>query len=211
MTTTNLETPIFEFTGNHLCLDFANTLSNRTSTPRERLNRYDDLVRWSREAGILAENDAQRLHAEATQRPEEAEQVLRQAIELREAMYRIFSAHTSDTEADERDLAMLNSMFARAMTRACLHNNGKSFVLDWSWNREQEPVALDRMLWSIARSMAELLTSEALEFVRMCAADDCGWLFLDTSKNHSRRWCDMKSCGNRAKARKYYKKVQTGE
>lgn len=210
MTTTNLETPVFEFTGNHLCLDFANTLNNRiSSTPRELLNSYDDLVHWSREAGILSENDAQRLRAKARQRPEEAERVLRQTIELREAMYRIFSAHVSDTEADERDLATLNTTLTQAMARASVHSNGlQGFV--WDWDGSHEHVALDRMLWSIARSMAELLTSEALESVRMCAADDCGWLFLDTSKNHSRRWCDMKSCGNRAKARKYYKK-QTAE
>lgn len=211
MATTNLETPVFEFTGNHLCLDFANTLNNRiSSTPRERLNRYNDLVHWSREAGILSENDAQRLRAEATQRTEEAERVLRQAIELREAMYRIFSAHTSDTEADERDLATLNTMLTKAMASASVHSNGKQGFA-WDWNEGHEHAALDRMLWSIARLMAELLTSTELEFVRMCAADDCGWLFLDTSKNHSRRWCDMKSCGNRAKARKYYKKGQGSE
>jgi predicted RNA-binding Zn ribbon-like protein len=211
VTITKVEVSAFEFTGNHLCLDFANTVNERTSsTPRELLNSYDDLVRWSQEAGILSEDDAQRLHAAATQHPEEAEQVLQQALELREAIYRIFSAHISDTEAHEDDLATLNRMLTQAMARASVHSNGKQGFA-WDWDESQELVALDRMLWSIVRSVAELLTSEALEFVRMCAADYCGWLFLDTSKNHSRRWCDMKGCGNRAKARKYYKKGQTGE
>ena len=207
MTTTKLEASTFEFTGNHICLDFTNTLHNRFNTPRELLNGYADLVRWSQEAAILSDDEAQQLRAAATHSAGAAEQVLQQAIELREAMYRIFSSHISHTEADTDDLAMLNRMFVKAMTKASIHNNGKGFV--WDWSRESRH--FDRMLWPIARSMSELLTSDTLESVRMCAADDCGWLFLDTSKNHSRRWCDMKSCGNRAKARKYYKKGQTGE
>ena len=210
MTITKVEISAFEFTGNHRCLDFTNTVNERTGTPRELLNSYDDLVRWSQEAGILSEDEAQRLRGEATRRPEEAEQVLQQAIELREAMYRIFSAPISDTEAHEDDLATLNTMLTKAMARASVPSDGKQGFV-WDWNGGHEHVALDRMLWSIARSMAELLTSDALEFVRMCAAHDCGWLFLDTSKNHSRRWCDMKGCGNRAKARKYYKKGQATE
>ena len=209
MTTTKLETSVFEFTGNHVCLDFTNTVNDRVSTPRELLNSYDDLMRWSEEADILSEDDAHRLRAEAAHHPAEAEQVLQQAIALREAIYRILSAHISDTEAGKGDLVTLNSILARAMTSTCIRNNGKGFAWDWDWSHQS--VTLDRMLWSIARSMADLLTSAELESVRMCAAEDCGWLFLDTSKNHSRRWCDMKGCGNRAKARKYYKKVQMAE
>ena len=204
--TKQMEIPasMFDFSGNYLCLDFANTLQDRFSSPGELLNSYDDLVQWGQEAGILSEDEAVQLRAEATRHPEEAESVRQQAITLREAMYRIFYARLHDVSPEEGDLATLNAMLARAMTKASIHSSGNGFA--WDWN--SDTVELERINWPIARSAAELLTTEELESVRMCAAEDCGWLFLDTSKNHTRRWCDMKSCGNRAKARKHYKKVQ---
>lgn len=199
-----MQAATFDFTGNYLCLDFSNTLHDRSTTPRESLNSYDDFVQWGQEAGILAENEATRLRAEATRHPNEAEHVRQQAITLREAIFRIFYARLHDALPEENDLATLNAMLARAMTRASIHSTGNGFAWDWSGDDGE----LERIYWPIARSAAELLTAEALESVRMCAAEDCGWLFLDTSKNHTRRWCDMKSCGNRAKARKHYKKAQ---
>ena len=65
---------------------------------------------------------------------------------------------------------------------------------------------LDRVTWWVARSAAELMTSPDLPFVRECASYDCGWLFMDTTKNRSRRWCDMSTCGNRAKGRRHYER-----
>ena len=199
-----VQTTTFDFSGNYLCLDFSNTLNDRFSTPSELLNRYDELVQWGQEAGILSEGEATRLRAEATRHPEKAEYVRQQAITLREAIFRIFYARLHDALPKESDLATLNAMLARAMIKASVHSNGDGFVWDWS----SDDVELERILWPVVRSAAELLTGGELESVRMCAAEDCGWLFLDTSKNHTRRWCDMKSCGNRAKARKHYKKVQ---
>lgn len=199
-----VQTTTFDFSGNYLCLDFSNTLNDRFSTPSELLNRYDELVQWGQEAGILSEGEATRLRAEATRHPEKAEYVHQQAITLREAIFRIFYARLHDALPEESDLATLNAMLARAMIKASVHSNGDGFVWDWS----SDDVELERILWPVVRSAAELLTGGELESVRMCAAEDCGWLFLDTSKNHTRRWCDMKSCGNRAKARKHYKKVQ---
>ena len=204
--TKQIEIPasMFDFSGNYLCLDFTNTLNDRFSTPGELLNRYDDLVQWGQEADILSEDEAVQLRAEATRHPEEAERTLQQAIALREAMYRIFYARLHDVSPEESDLATLNAMLACAMTKASIHSSGNGFA--WDWN--SDTVELERIYWPVARSAAELLTEEELDAVRMCAAEDCGWLFLDTSKNHTRRWCDMKSCGNRAKARKHYKKAQ---
>jgi predicted RNA-binding Zn ribbon-like protein len=204
--TKQIEIPasMFDFSGNYLCLDFVNTLQDRFSTPGELLNRYDDLVQWGQEADILSEDEAVQLRAEATRHPDEAGSVRQQAITLREAIYRIFYARLHDVSPEESDLATLNAMLARAMTKASIHSSGNGFA--WDWNSDD--IELERIYWPIVRSAAELLTAEELESVRMCAAEDCGWLFLDTSKNHTRRWCDMKSCGNRAKARKHYKKAQ---
>ena len=206
MAETEIQTSLFEFTGNHLCLDFTNTVQDRSTSPRELLNSYNDLVLWSQEAQILTEGEAWQLREEAKRRRKEAGVVLQRAIDLREALYRIFLAVARGSSPEKSELSTLNTEFSEAMRRACIVPGKDSFTLDWT-DKEK---ALDRMLWTIARSAADLLTSEGLDDVRVCAADDCRWLFLDTSKNHSRRWCDMKSCRNRAKARKHYtQKKQT--
>src|SRR5207302_22567 len=73
-----------------------------------------------------------------------------------------------------------------------------------------EEETLDRMLWPVIRSAADLLVSGEAQRVRRCASETCDWLFLDTSRNHSRRWCDMSGCGNRAKARRHYARAKAG-
>jgi len=204
---TEIQAPIFEFTGNHVCLDFINTVQDRSTSPRELLNSYNDLVTWSQEAHILTENEARQLQEEATQRTTEAAVVLQKAIHLREALYHILLAFIMGSSAQEADVVTFNALLSEAMARACLVPKESGFAWDWS-NKEK---ALGRMLWPLVRSAADLLTSEKLDDVRVCASEDCMWMFLDTSKNHSRRWCDMKSCGNRAKVRKHYsQKKQTG-
>jgi predicted RNA-binding Zn ribbon-like protein len=197
------QTSVFELTGNRLCLDFVNTLNDRLAdSPRELLNNYADLVLWSQEAQIVTGNDAQQLLAEAARHPRDASAVLERAIVLREAIYHIFLATADHKSPAETDLSLLNAAVAEAMTHACIVPKTEGF--SWDWTDKEK--ALDRMLWQVARSAADLLTSDELDAVRVCAAEDCDWLFLDTSKNHSRRWCDMKSCGNRAKARRHYVK-----
>lgn len=200
MVETEIQAPNFEFTGNHLCLDFTNAVQDRFTSPRELLNSYSDLLLWSQGAQILTEGEAKRLREEAARHTREAKAVLQRALDLREALYRIFFAVARDSSPAQADLHTLNTEFSEAMSQACIVPAKDSFALDWT-GKEQ---ALDRMLWTIAHSAADLLTSEGLDDVRVCAAEDCNWLFLDTSKNHSRRWCDMKSCGNRAKVRKHY-------
>lgn len=194
----------FEFTGVRLCLDFANTLSDRAlEEPREHLNTYADLLAWSVQANILEHEQAQRLQHKAEQHPAEAEAVLQRAIELREAIYRIYSAIAEEETSAEADLLLLSNHYAEAMQHGRLLPSTTPFT--WSWASID---ALDRMLWPVAQSAVEVLTSDEVHSVRVCAADDCQWLFLDTSKNHSRRWCDMKSCGNRAKARRFYQRTR---
>ncbi len=193
---------VFEFSGGKLCLDFANTVSNHTpDRPGERLTSYARLVSWGRQAGVLTEEQAQRLLKESARRPAEAASTVEWAITLREAIYRIFSAVAAGRPPEASDLAVFNAALkAMAMSQIIQANDG--FV--WTWKEDEE--ALDRMVWPVVRSAAELLTSQELPLVRECASDTCGWLFIDNSRNHSRRWCDMKSCGNRAKVRRYYQR-----
>ena len=200
MAKTETQAAIFEFTGNRLCLDFINTLQDRATSPGELLKSYKDLVSWARQGQLLTDDEAQHLRQEGTRRGKAAKAVLQEAIDLRETMYRIFFALVEDASPARDDLLALNAGLAKAMSQVCIVPTQGGFAWDWQ-NKEK---ALDCMLWPVIRSASDLLTSRELEDVRVCAADDCNWLFLDTSKNHTRRWCDMKSCGNRAKARKHY-------
>ena len=194
------EPSTFDLSGGVLCLDFANTVSDRPQPqPVEHLSRYVDLVSWGRQAGVLADDRAQRLVEATARRPGQAEAVLARAVALREAIYGIFLAVAKDVAWAKGDLAALNVALADALSRARIVPSGDSFVWDWA----QDPAALDPMLWPVARSAADLLTSGDLAAVRVCPGSDCRWLFVDQSRNGSRRWCDMKVCGNRAKARRF--------
>jgi predicted RNA-binding Zn ribbon-like protein len=187
--------------GGRLCLDFANTVDGRSGDhPVQYLSGYSDLVRWSVRTDVLAEEQAARLLARAAQSPEAGEAVFRHALALREALYRVFAATLAGQHPAAADLEAVNAILADAMSRARLDWAGGT--LTWGW--PDESGALDRMLWPIVRSAAELLTSPDLARVRECPGADCDWLFLDTSKNHSRQWCAMDTCGNRAKARRHY-------
>ncbi len=201
MSIESLRTPEFDLDANHLCLDFANTLDNRfQAVPIELLNSYRDLVAWNWQEGTLTDEEAQRLLDTARRNPEEAVRALHEAIEVREAIFRIFQAVVEGRPPESADLLLLNAALSRAMVHACVAPRGNAFA--WGWVPGGD--APDRALWPVVRAAADLLTSPELHCVRMCAADDCAWLFLDTSKNHSRRWCNMKTCGNRAKVRRHY-------
>jgi predicted RNA-binding Zn ribbon-like protein len=189
----------------HLGLGFANTLGNRlTGHAVERLNSYGDLVAWAREQGMLSAPEAEQLAQEAVRRPVEAASTLARALVLREAIYRIFSAVAGERSPAAADMMTLNIALAGAL--AVLHIVATEHGFAWAWSRGGE--GLDRVLWPVILSTVNLLTSNALRAVRECAAPNCGWLFLDTTRNRSRRWCDMMVCGNRAKARRHYERTK---
>jgi predicted RNA-binding Zn ribbon-like protein len=205
MSTAEAGKKTFILLGGQVCLDFANTVGDHAAeNPYENLKSYADLVSWGRQAGLVTERGARLLLREAENRPREASAVWRRAIALREAIYRIFSAIGSGQSPERDDLATLNAELSRAMQRAQVVPTPDGFVWDWSVREEEE--ALDRVLWPVARSAADLLVSGDLGRVRECADEVCGWLFIDMSKNRSRRWCDMKDCGNQAKSRRHYER-----
>jgi predicted RNA-binding Zn ribbon-like protein len=203
ITQMQLSLRVFEFVGNNQSLDFTNTLNDRLdATPTELLNGYNDLVAWSRQAGIVTDEQERLLREEAARYPAEAHAVLQQAIAVREILFRIFFSIASGSEPQDADISLLNTALSQAMSKACIVGKDGAFV--WEWNARDND--LQRILWPIVRSAADLLTSGDLSATRTCAADDCGWLFLDTSKNKSRRWCNMKTCGNRTKVSRHYER-----
>jgi predicted RNA-binding Zn ribbon-like protein len=198
----------FEFVAGRVCLDFANTVGGmRPTAPREHLLAYEDLVRWSREAGIVSDAQARRLRAAAARDPEAADRALRRARDLREAIYRAFEAASRGRPASDDDVAVLNRELCRAASCRRLVRQGKGFAIAWP-----DDDALDGVLRPVATSAAELLASpDDLARVHLCGAsefDDCSWLFVDETRAGTRRWCSMKDCGNRAKQRRHYHRTR---
>jgi predicted RNA-binding Zn ribbon-like protein len=195
-------TPAYEFDldAGVACLDFANTLS---ASSGEHLNDYADLLAFARQSHLLTPPVADRLQQLAARRPEAARRTLEDAKWLRRALFDLFRAVAADEPPSAADLATLNDALAEAMAHARLERHADGF--QWSWSGED----LERAVWPIVRSAADVLTSAAERaLVRECGASDCVWLFLDTSKNRSRQWCSMQSCGNREKARRHYQRVR---
>ena len=188
-----------------LCLDFTNTVNWHASEhPVEELPAYANLVDWAQTVGLLSEPEAQRLKRQAARRPAEAAAVLERAHTLREAVYRLLSATAREQAGDPANLDLINAELPVSLAHARLSHTPAGYTLTWP----TEPDALDRMLWPVAYSAADLFTEpDLLARVGECADDrGCGYLFLDLTKNRSRRWCDMKGCGNRSKARRHYER-----
>ena len=185
-----------------LPLNFTNTVDwHASSDPDERLESYSDLMHWAADAHVLTSEQAAQLTADAERRPSDAAEALTQAIELRETIYRIFSNVADSGNPQPQDIADLNQVLSGSAGEARLVRARAGY--EWEWDGD----SLDWMLGPIARSAADLLTSPDLKRVGECSDDrGCGYLFLDSSRNHSRKWCSMESCGNRAKARRHYQK-----
>jgi predicted RNA-binding Zn ribbon-like protein len=192
-----------------LCLDFANTLDWHASDhPIEKLTTYADLVAWAHKIGLLNEDAARRLANQAEQHPRMADAALEKARTLREAIYAIFVAASRGRTPETADVDTVNATLAELLNRSRLVKSEGGFVWDWGGSEDD----LDQILWWAVQSATEVLTSDDLLRVGQCADDrGCGWLFYDTSKNRTRRWCDMRGCGNRAKARRHYEKVTSNE
>ncbi len=196
----------FDLSGGALCLDFANTVSRRKVPERstEHVVNFEDLIAFAEQTNIVTAEQAGELRLYTRRRSGEAQSALRRATSFRENLFRVFSALAQGTAVAPNDLKPINDAALEALTHRRLAAADEGFRWEWEWNGG---TMLDRILWAIAQSAAELLTSSELEAVRTCEAPDCAWLFLDHSRNRSRRWCDMKVCGNRQKARRHYQRT----
>jgi len=191
--------------GGRLCLDFVNTLDWRgTDTPQEFLNTFHDLVLWSRHAGITTKEENRQLSLMADRSDSNAGKVLKRAVRLRETIYRLFSAAIAGLNPDKEDLDFFNQNLSLSMKALKITRTDDGYRWDNLLNKTQ----MDWILNPIIRSAADILVSDGLKKVKACADPACGWLFIDVSRNKSRRWCDMQDCGNRAKAIRFYKKKQ---
>ena len=199
--TSNRRPPRFDLIAGNVPLDFVNTLDDRHTQPKELLEHYSDLARFGEDTGLLDPIQADRLVKRSSKFPDLAEEALRRAKQLREAIHDVFWALINHRAVPAAALVTLNAGARLAAEHLRLVPIDGAF--EWRFDDLED---FDILLWQIARSAADLLASDQLPFVRACSSKECEWFFLDTSKNHHRRWCDMKRCGNRAKVRKFYAK-----
>jgi predicted RNA-binding Zn ribbon-like protein len=194
---------VIDLVSGWLCLDLANTVEPRCGlAERDHLHRYGDLVAWARHAGALAD-DAELLRG-AADRPAAARASFARAVALREAVYEVFAAVARAAEPSAADLEVIQRSYAAAARGATIVPAGAAIVpaggrFTWTFPRAD----LDRPWYPIARSALDLLTSGPLERLKMCPDGvGCGWLFIDVTKNNSRRWCSMQTCGAEAKIKR---------
>jgi predicted RNA-binding Zn ribbon-like protein len=187
--------------GGRLCLDFANTVEYRGSAREfDLLVSYRVLVRWGIRAEVISPAEGERLLREVS--AAEADAAFQRALALREVIYRIFAACAQKAPIPTGELAALDAALITVVAhrKLALTPDGPA----WDWHEWQSP---DRVLGPVVLSAAELLTSGVLDRVRQCPG--CTWLFMDDSPKHNRVWCDMRICGNRAKAQRHYRRQKS--
>lgn len=189
----------FAWVGGHPALDFTNTVSwNPDGLRQERLLAYGDLLAWVVEADLPVEPGP--LRTAAVERPGEAQAALGRALELRQAIHRLFVARADGDPLPADALTGLDRALASSL--AALGLEVREDRATWSWRGRAD--ALDRVWWPIAWQAARLLAEPPEPALRRCANRDCGWLFLDRSRRGNRRWCEMATCGTRDKVRRFY-------
>lgn len=199
---------IFQFVAGRLCLDYLNTLGDRgADSPSEHLTDYAELIRWTLEAGAIHEDTARALLREGRGHPAASRRVLLRARRVREAMYGIFSAARKKQRPAKLDLVLLNRELGSALANARIEVGDDAFQLGWT----DAAAELDRPLWPVLRSAADLLAGGELSRIKACASHSCEWVFMDESRNRSRQWCQMEVCGNRAKARRHYARARSSK
>ena len=197
----------FEFLGEALCLDFLNTVHDaEAEDPEEELSSDADLVAWAAQAGILAVSEAGRLQAGALRNyvrlkllGKKRGSLLQDVRALREVLRQMFQRAARDRKVASRDVETLNLLLKRFPAAGRIERSNS----DWTMNWESQAGGAEKIFYAIVKSAAELVASGRWRAVRECASDTCTWMFLDTSKNHSRRWCEMARCGNRDKVQRF--------
>ena len=193
----------FKFIGGNLSLDFINTAGDHLgANPSEYLRSYEHLVSWAVAAEVFSESEKKRLLKIADHEPAKADKTLKKAIKLREILFQMLLATIAEEKYPPELLKSFNDYLAETLKHLRLKQSGGTHF--FSWNESEDN--LEQIIWVITWSAANLLVNENLKPLKVCADNLCGWLFLDTSKNKRRAWCDMKDCGNRNKLRRFYSK-----
>ena len=183
--------------GERPALDFINTVDWRGREDTiDYLKDYADLVEWAVLAKQITQSEAEELREKAEKNPEKAAEAYHHTIKFREAAYRALVKTSFNEDTNQEDEEVLNSEMHETFSNLTLNLREKQLELG--------EIGLDYILRLMVKDTVDLMTSDELDKVKRCSSEECGWLFIDTSKNSSRKWCRMGGCGNRAKARRYY-------
>jgi predicted RNA-binding Zn ribbon-like protein len=192
---------VYDLDGGRACLDFANT---RSVSSGDQLTTYARLVAFAEQSALITPEHAAWLQTAGQAEPELGQRALNRARRLRDAMQAVFAALAAGQTPRDHDLGVINHELGLSLSHQRVLPDGQGGYR-WSFVGR----GFESPLWPITRSAADLLTSaQDLRLIRECGAEDCAWLFLDTTRNRSRQWCSMASCGNREKARRHYQRKQ---
>ena len=193
----------FKLFAGHPALELVNTLDLRFSAnPQDLLPSYADLLRFAAQLRLLTAEQARKLGR--TVGANDGQRVLASALELREALATVLYAWVDGGKPADGQVEILERYFHAAALHRSLGSGDERLVWSWAGFEQQAEIPL----WKLAQAASDLLVSEDAKQVKGCGDPTCRWLFLDLSKNHTRRWCDMKTCGNRMKARRHQARLQ---
>jgi predicted RNA-binding Zn ribbon-like protein len=191
-----------------VCVDFLNTVERGVRYQhRDWIDSYEALVKWSEKAGTVCSDEAGALLKKSATHSRRASRVLSKAVRLRNVLRDLFASISAETAPSSTAIDALNEFLVEANAARKVEWTSRGPI----WNWRADSVELERPLWSITMSAAELLTGPTVNHVRNCANPQCSWMFVDSSKNKTRRWCEMKVCGNQSKAREHYAKRRASE
>lgn len=190
----------FKYVGGDPSLDLVNTVDWTARGPiNERLADYARLTRWAEGAGVVTKADAERLRRAGAARPKEAQAAYETALRLRSVLQRLYGSLAAGKRTDP-SWEELNELLGEALARLGVSPPRKGQVsAEWEWHGVE---SLESLLWPVAWSAANLLTSDEAGQIRVCASLDCGWMYVDRSRNGLRRWCQMQTCGTLEKSRR---------
>lgn len=192
--------PQLEIAGD-LAVAFVNTAAARDVNRQQGVGSYPDLLTWSQQVSILQAHDAERLAAKAAEDPAAAQVAFAGADKTRRALMRLFIAMQLEKALPPGELEIFNRALGKMLPAARVVPCEQGLA----WGFAGDDGALDRMLWPVLFAAAELLISaKGRPHVRQCGAKDCRLFFVDRTPSRQRRWCEMKTCGNRAKSLRHY-------
>jgi len=201
--------PAFEYVGGSPALDFVNTVTwfeDGSADPQEEsVFAFEDIIRWAELGELVSKSEARAMRRLAKDDPRRAEQELAAALNLRRTLRDLFSVVAGGKKPDTSLLNAFNRAVCSGM-RSVELAPGPSGTFTWRFGDCREDLGTIYRL--VAWEAAQLATSDRLAALRQCGRDGCGWIFLDESRRHNRRWCSMETCGAREKAKRHYRKVK---
>lgn len=192
-----------ELVGDNASLNLANSINSRVKPEHDYIASYPDLIAWAKRVGVLDSEAADALKSRASSDPVAAERTLTAVHALRDAVYRSFAAIAAGDHPPAADSRRILKAYGAAVARATVEPGERAADLRW-------PLAssLSAILDPIAYDAGRLFLDADRPTLKECPG--CGWLFLDRSRNGTRRWCDMQVCGSRDKMRRYYRTRRAG-